>query len=216
MAHGRHATSILCYTCAMWRWSLTWGSVTPSLLVGSCPRSPEDIYRIQAETGSTTLLSLQHDDCLSYWGIDERQLHEAGQDIGLHLVRCPIQDFNPMDARRVLPVALRLLGELQLFGGPTYVHCTAGLGRAPVTVWSYLVFALGYDPDHAHELIMAARPGAMPAWEALEGCRHDLVALYRSVIEKRAYDLYEQGVQGGREAHWYQAVTEVIQSVLTS
>lgn len=196
-------------------WSLNWGEVTPYLVVGSCPRTPDDICRIREEADATALLSLQHDDCLNFLDIDEVALYGAGQEVGLRMVRCPIRDFDPQDARRVLPVAVRILAELRCDGSRTYVHCTAGLGRAPVTVWAYLVFGMGYEESRAYQLLKQARPEAIPAWEALQGCRDDMVEQHRSTIERRAHDLYQEGMSGDRDTHWNQAVAEVLQSVFS-
>jgi hypothetical protein len=54
----------------MWTWSLNWGEVTPHIVVGTCPMTPEDLGRLRARAAVTAVLSLQHDDCLDYWGID--------------------------------------------------------------------------------------------------------------------------------------------------
>lgn len=40
----------------------------------------------------------------------------------------------------------------------TFVHCTAGIGRAPQTVISYLIFFKGYTLDDAINLVKAKRP----------------------------------------------------------
>jgi hypothetical protein len=73
-------------------------------------------------------------------------------------------------------------------GHRTYVHCTAGLGRAPLTVLGYLTLVQGQDPEDAIRLILKGRPGAVPAWEAYHGRCQDLVGLQREAIERRAYD----------------------------
>ena len=199
----------------MWTWTLNWGDITPDIVVGSCPMTPDDVRRIRRETGASALLSLQHNDCLAHWNINETELHRAGQDVGLRMVRCAMRDFSPVDARRVLPLAVRLLAALQSDDHRTYVHCTAGLGRAPVTVWSYLVFVAGYTSDDAYRILKQGRPDAVPAWEALDGARIDLVEQHRTGIEKRAYELHQQGQNGGADAHWHQAVQEVLRDVLT-
>ena len=64
-------------------------------------------------------------------------------------------------------------------------------------------------------MIRAARPGAVPAWEAFHGCLDDLVSCHRAAIEKRAYELYEQGIHQGADADWNQAQAEVLRWVLS-
>ena len=136
------------------------------------------------------MLSLQHDDCHAYWKIDYQEIQRAGARLGLAMDRCPIRDFDIEDMCRQLPRAIAQLASLQRDGHRTYVHCTAGLGRAPLTVLGYLTLVKGQDPEHAIQLILKGRPGAVPAWEAYHGCCQDLVTSHREAIERRVYELY--------------------------
>jgi hypothetical protein len=175
---------------------------------------PDDLQCIAERTGATALFSLQHDDCHAYWKIDYRELQQAGARLGLAMHRCPIRDFDIADMRRQLPQAIRQLARLQRDGHRTYVHCTAGLGRAPLTVLGYLTLVEGQNPEQAMQLILRGRPGAVPAWEAYHGCCEDLVAAHREAIERRAYELYQQGVHHDANADWHQARTEILRSCL--
>ena len=197
-----------------WSWSLNWGVVTPRILIGTCPMALEDLRRIHTETGATAVLSLQHDECLAYWGIDYRRMSRTAAGLGLHLVRTPMRDFNIVDQRRRLPDAVTGLSRLQSLGHLAYVHCTAGLGRAPLTVLTYLVLVERRDPEEAIRMILAARPGAVPSWEAFHGCRRDLVKRHRRAIERRAYTLYRQGHGAGADQDWRQAEVQVLSEVL--
>ena len=198
----------------MWTWSLNWGEVTPHLVVGTCPMIPHDVKRIRDEAAVSAMLSLQHDACLAYWHIDFIQLRAAASRLGLVMGRQPIRDFDLEDMRCRLPLAIALLARLQADGHRTYVHCTAGLGRAPLTVLGYLTLIEGLDPEAAIRLILAARPGAVPAWEAYHGCIRDLTDRHRTAIERRAYALYDQGVHGNAGADWRQAQAEVLRDAL--
>ena len=198
----------------MWTWSLNWGDITPHIVIGSCPMTPDDLLEISAEADVSAVLSLQHDECLAYWEIDYAQMLRAGSELGLALVRCPIRDFDVPDMRRRLPDAVRALACLQAGRHRTYVHCTAGLGRAPLTVLGYLALVEGYDPEEAIRLILDGRAGAVPAWEAYHGCCEDLVSRHREAIERRAYELYLDEAHGNAQADWHQAQAEVLRSVL--
>jgi len=198
----------------MWTWSLNWGEVTPHLVVGTCPMSPHDVRRIRDEAAVSAILSLQHDACLAYWRIDFAELLTATSTLGLVMARQPIRDFDLEDMRRQLPLAIASLARLQASGHRTYVHCTAGLGRAPLTILGYLTLIEGLDPEAAIRLILAARPGAVPAWEAYHGCIHELTERHRTEIKQRAYALYEQGVHGHADADWRQAQAEVLREGL--
>jgi atypical dual specificity phosphatase len=200
----------------MWTWTLNWGEIRRRILIGTCPMTPADLDRIAAATGVSAVLSLQHAACLDYWRIDHHRLRDHGKSLGLHMLRSPMRDFDIADQRRRLPAAVAALAGLQAQGHRTYVHCTAGLGRAPLTVLSYLVWIEGWSPEEAIGLIHAARPGAVPAWEAHHGCREDLVERYRSRIEERAYALSQARDlgQGDAETDWIQAEREVLRMAL--
>jgi hypothetical protein len=122
----------------MWTWSLNWNEITPHIVIGTCPMRPDDLVRIRKEAEVSALLSLQHDDCLAYWGIDYSQMQGKAAEIGLALRRWPIRDFDINDMRRQLPSAVSTLAALQATGHRTYVHCTAGLGRSALVVLGYL------------------------------------------------------------------------------
>ncbi len=198
----------------MWTWSLNWGEVTPHIVIGACPMTPDDLKLIHAGAGVSAVLSLQHDDCLAYWGIDYTQMRCTGTELGLTMERFPIRDFDIFDMRRRLPDAISTLAHPRARGHRTYVHCTAGLSRAPLTVLGYLTLVEGYAPDQAIRFILAGRAGAVPAWEAYHGCCEDLVARHREAIERRAYELYEQGVHGDAHDNWWHAQAEVLRSAL--
>lgn len=198
----------------MWTWTLNWGEITPYIAVGTCPMSPDDLLRIRSEARATALLSLQHDDCLAYWGIDYPAMCRAAEQLGLEMRRCPIRDFDVADMRRKLPDAVSSLAQLRSRGHRTYVHCTAGLGRAPLTVLAYLILVESHTAEDAVERIRLGRPGAVPAWEAFAGACRDLENRYRKEIERHAYGLFLSGVHGDALADWNQAKYEVIKSVL--
>jgi len=198
----------------MWTWSLNWGEVTPEIVVGTCPMAAGDLARIRAGARASAVLSLQHDSCLAYWGIDYAEMCAAAEELGMTMSRCPIRDFDVADMRRCLPDAVAALAALLTRGHRTYVHCTAGLGRAPLTVLAYLILVERRDPEQAIRLILRARPGAVPAWEAYHGCRGDLIRRYGRRIEQRAYELHQRGVYGDALADWCEAEAEVLAEAL--
>ncbi len=198
----------------MWEWSLNWGEITPRIVIGSCPMTVADLRRIRDEAGVSAVFSLQHDACHVYWSIDYDQLCSAGSAMKLAMDRWPIRDFDVPDMRRQLPGAVSAVARLLDQGHRTYVHCTAGLGRAPLTVLGYLTLVEQQDPEQAIRLILNGRPGAVPAWEALEGCRDDLIAQHRPAIERLAHSFHEQGMPGDAPSHWLQAQSQILRSVL--
>ena len=175
---------------------------------------PGDLTRIRNEAQVSAVLSLQHDECLAHWEIDYTRLHNRAIELGLILIRCPIRDFDTADMRQQLPTAISTLASLQARGHRTYVHCTAGLGRSPLVVLSYLILIQNQDPEEAISMIQSSRSDVAPSWEAYHGCRYDLVERHRKAIETRAYELSELGLNTSADADWEQAEREVLRDAL--
>jgi hypothetical protein len=174
----------------------------------------EDLTRIQTEARVSAVLSLQHDACLEYWGIDYDKMRRHGSRLGLVMERCPVRDFDVIHQRQRLPLIVAKLAQLHSQGLRIYVHCTAGLGRSPLAALGYLTWVQGLSPDQAYRKILAARPNASPAWEAYHGAHADLVAKNRRKIEHRAYRLYEMGDRRSAIEHWLEAEGQVLPVVL--
>ena len=49
-----------------------------------------------------------------------------------------------------------------------YIHCTAGMGRAPATACIYLVKYHGYGLDHARDHVKHHRPIVAPNYNAMK------------------------------------------------
>lgn len=204
----------------MWTWTLNWGAIRPDLLVGSCPMGVEDLDRIQTQAGASAVLSLQSDLCLEHFRIDYPAHRDYGRGIGLEMRRAPMRDFDPPDQRHKLAEAVRMLHTLLHQGHRVYVHCTAGMGRAPLTVLAYLGFVEGLQLPQALALIHRARPCAVPALEAYEGCKEDLLRAHESEIRQWAQTLYTERCRSGcpdhPEADWARAEREVLRRVITA
>ncbi|QHN80538.1 Phosphoglucan phosphatase LSF2 [Arachis hypogaea] len=82
-------------------------------IVGSQPQKPEDIDHLKKEEGVTYILNLQQDKDVEYWGIDLKSITRRCHELDVRHMRRPGKE-------RV------------------YVHCTAGLGRAPGVTIAYL------------------------------------------------------------------------------
>jgi len=198
-----------------WTWSLNWGVITPELIVGTCPMTPSDLERIMRRTGATAVLSLQHDECLARWDIDYSDMRCEGEKIGLAMARCPIRDFDPQHTQERLPDAVRSLAGLQAEGHHTYVHCTAGISRAPLAVFGYLTLVAGISKDRARELVILGRPDSIPYWEAYDWARADLVAESGESIEIRASELQRLGISPNDSDARQKAEAEILRAVLS-
>jgi protein-tyrosine phosphatase len=193
-----------------WVWTLNWGEIRRDMVIGSCPMTTEDIDRIRKQTRVTAVLSLQTDECRATFGIDYKAHQRHGERQSLVMANAPMRDFDPLDQRMRLPDAVRILHDLLATDHRVYVHCTAGINRAPLTVLAYLTFVGRMNTDEAMELIHCGRPNAEPYWEAYQGCWHDLVTQNRGTIKRRAWELSQLNPENAAGTHWQQAEKEVI------
>ncbi len=166
----------------MWVWSPNWGEIRYDLVIGSCPILPADIDRICDDTRVSAVLSVQTDQCRAALGIEWTLLEEHASRRGVVLDNVPIRDFDPEDQRNRLPQAIRRLSELLGEGYRTYVHCTAGINRAPLVVLGYLTFVEGMAVPDALSLIQQGRREASPYWDAYRGCREDVLGQYHDEV----------------------------------
>ena len=196
----------------MWKWTLNWSRLRDNLVIGSCPMTVRDIDIVCAETGGTALLSLQSDACRAHFGIDYAEMRAYAESRELAMVAAPMLDFDPPDQRRNLPRAVRSLRDLLDADHVVYLHCTAGLNRAPLTVLGYLPFVEMRSVDDAIALISTARPQASPSWEAYDGCRADLVEMLREYITVRAYYLSQEDPEAPSDSHWVRAEGDMIRA----
>ena len=200
----------------MWQWSLSWGEITPTLVIGSCPMTPSDLQRIRREVEVSALLSLQSDACLAWAHVDYQEMKLVGAALGLVMMRSPMRDFDVGEQRRRLPAAVRALFTLQAAGHRVYLHCTAGLGRAPLTTLAYLTWIAGWSPERAIQRIIEGRPGAVPSWDAYHDSWADLVVAHRDAIARRAYELHREGLHSNALQDWCSAEREILRAVLTA
>ncbi|GFQ00342.1 phosphoglucan phosphatase dsp4 amyloplastic [Phtheirospermum japonicum] len=114
---------------------MNYNFICPDLIVGSCLQAPADAEKLRS-VGVKTILCLQQDADLEYFGIDIAAIQEYAKNCGdIQHLRAQIRDFDAFDLRMRLPAVVSKLekGIRQINGGITYIHCTAGLGRAPTT-----------------------------------------------------------------------------------
>jgi atypical dual specificity phosphatase len=197
-------------------WPLNWNVVRHDLVVGSCPREPSDLDALRLETHVSAVLSVQHDECLEKQEIDYPRQVRYGRRLGLTMERCPLRDFDPADQRRALPAAVRALHGLLRQGHRVYVHCTAGINRAPLVVLTYLSLVEGMGLEEAMTLLVHARPEVSPTWEAYHGCRQELTARHEDRIRQRAFECSQRQPESSALDHWLQAERAIWREVLTA
>jgi hypothetical protein len=162
------------------------------LIIGSCPRSPADVDRLIDEAGVEAIICLQCTLCHGAMKIDWEPIKQRALERGVLIVRVSVRDFDRLDQAKMLPEMVRKLALFQALGKRTYVHCTAGINRASLTVLGYLTFVNGMDYDAALEIVKKNRPQANPYAVSWNIARARLIA-------ERNEDVYLHTVvdQGG-------------------
>lgn len=147
--------------------------ILDSMIVGSQPQTEDDIDRLYHEGGVRAILNLQQDKDIEYWEIDLSSVTKRCDELGIRYMRNPARDFDPNSLRNELPKAVCLLEWAISQGKTVYVHCTAGLGRAPAVAIAYLFWFHEMNLDDAYKFLTSKRPCG-PKKEAIRGATYDL------------------------------------------
>ncbi|GFQ04398.1 phosphoglucan phosphatase lsf2 chloroplastic [Phtheirospermum japonicum] len=148
--------------------------ITENLIVGSQPQKIEDIDHLKMEQDVGYILNLQQDRDVEYWGIDLKSIINKCKEIGIRHMRRPAKDFDPDSLRNGLPKAVSSLEwALSEGNGRVYVHCTAGLGRAPAVAIAYMFWFCNMNLGTAYDTLTSKRPCG-PNKRAIRGATYDL------------------------------------------
>ncbi|KAG4997921.1 hypothetical protein JHK82_028697 [Glycine max] len=154
---------------------MNYNFIRPDLIVGSCLQTPEDVDKLR-RIGVKTIFCLQQDSDLEYFGVDINAIREYAKTCNdIQHLRAEIRDFDAFDLRRRLPaVVSKLYKAINSNGGVTYIHCTAGLGRAPAVALAYMFWVLGYKLNEAHTLLQSKR-SCFPKLDAIKSATADIL-----------------------------------------
>jgi hypothetical protein len=130
--------------------------IVPGLLVGEYP-TPEDAEWLRAAHGVTAIISLQDDADIASKGLRVRELEQAYRRHGLGFHRLPVTDCDMEMLAIRLDAIVTLLDELLGGGGCVYLHCNAGMNRAPTAAIAYLHRHHGLSLNAARDLVKARR-----------------------------------------------------------
>ena len=111
--------------------------ISDELLVGEYP-GQADIAWLKDTYGITAVHNLQDDDDLRMNGLDNRGLRAEYIAHGIDYVRTPIQDGSADAMAERLEAALHDLRDLVAPGSRVYLHCNAGMNRAPTLAIAFL------------------------------------------------------------------------------
>ena len=76
----------------------------------------------------------------------------------IEVIHYPIHDFNQTDLMaKLYGAACELNRMINEHGRAVYVHCTAGMGRAPASVLVYLCLFRGMEPEEARVFVKSYR-----------------------------------------------------------
>ncbi|XP_031502469.1 phosphoglucan phosphatase DSP4, amyloplastic isoform X2 [Nymphaea colorata] len=154
---------------------MNYNFIRPDLIVGSCLQTPADVDKLRS-VGVKTIFCLQQNPDLEYFRVDINAIQQYSKELnGIHHYRAEIRDFDAFDLRMRLPAVVSKLSKIvDINGGVTYIHCTAGLGRAPAVALTYMYWVLGYQLDDAHKLLQSKRP-CFPKLDAIRSATADIL-----------------------------------------
>ncbi|GMP68502.1 hypothetical protein CsSME_00028107 [Camellia sinensis var. sinensis] len=154
---------------------MNYNFIRPDLIVGSCLQAPYDVDKLRS-IGVKTIFCLQQDSDLEYFGVDITGIREYADTYDdIQHLRAEIRDFDAFDLRMRLPaVVSKLHKAISRNGGVTYIHCTAGLGRAPAVALAHMFWFDGYKLTDGHSLLLSKRL-CCPKLDAIKSATADIL-----------------------------------------
>jgi protein-tyrosine phosphatase len=140
--------------------------VLPNLLIGEYPR-PDDASWLSAAHGVTTVLCLQDEADLASKALVLAELQAAYRDAGMRFHHVPVPDGDLETFGSRLDVIIALTHEVLSAGGRLYIHCNAGMNRAPTVAVAYLHLHHGLDLAAARAFV-SERRSCVPYMTLLE------------------------------------------------
>ncbi|KAJ6349945.1 hypothetical protein OIU78_006189 [Salix suchowensis] len=161
---------------------MNYNFIRPDLIVGSCLQTPEDVDKLR-KIGVKTIFCLQQDPDLEYFGVDISAIRDYAKACGdIQHLRARIRDFDGFDVRKRIPaVVSKLYKAINRNGGVTYIHCTAGLGRAPAVAMAYMFWFQGYKLSDARDLLLSKR-SCFPNLDAIKSATADILTGLRKKL----------------------------------
>ena len=142
--------------------------VLPGLIVGEYPNLA-DVEWLRDEHGVTAVVCLQDDADLASKRLRLPDLRERYVAAGLSFDHLPVPDGDPDFLADRLPIVVEVLHDLLQSGATVYLHCNAGMNRAPTAAIAYAHVHGGFDLPAAVEHVKDRRL-CVPYLRALELC----------------------------------------------
>jgi len=131
--------------------------IMDALAIGEYP-TPEDAAWLRSTHAISAVVCLQDDIDLDRKGLSLRALERAYAAHHIRFHRVPVPDGDGELLRARLDETVALVADLIARGERVYLHCNAGLNRAPTVAIAYLHVHHGHALDAACELVKVRRP----------------------------------------------------------
>lgn len=141
--------------------------VPPNMFIGPYPQTAADVDAM-AKGGVTAVFNVQTDEDFKHRAIQWKLLMDRYKKHDIKVVRYPIRDFDRDSLRARLHGATHALDDLLQTGRQVYIHCTAGMGRAPACAVSYLCWVEKMALVDAVAYVKKYRKVAVPNVPVLE------------------------------------------------
>lgn len=136
---------------------INFDQITRSIYVGTYPQSTQDIDRLRDGPRITAVVNLQSDTDMKALGVKWRALQKHYTRREITVYRHPIRDFDPQDLTARMRGAVTQVRDLEAVGHRIYIHCTAGVGRAPAVAIGHLAWNLGWNLEEAYAFVRERR-----------------------------------------------------------
>jgi len=140
---------------------INFSRIETDIFIGSAPQTEVDVTRLK-QIKISAVLSLQSDADVKAHRIDWKKLQSIYQYNDITVQRFQIIDFDETDLANKLTSPIKALNALLSEGHRVYVHCNAGICRAPATVLGYLCHYRDLSVQDGLAYIRQNRPQAHP------------------------------------------------------
>ena len=142
-----------------------------NISLGQYPQLEKDTQKL-ADAGITGVFNVQTEIDHAHRGVNWPKMLEYYAARGIKAVHFPIHDFNEHDLTSKIFEAAKVLNDMiNNQGLNVYVHCTAGMGRAPACVLVYLCLfkkvACWNNPTDVDRLVKSYRKVSVPNMRAV-------------------------------------------------
>jgi atypical dual specificity phosphatase len=142
--------------------------ILPALVVGEYPNLG-DVPWLRDTQGVTAVVCLQDEADLASKRLRLRDLQHAYADQGVAFDHLPVTDGDPELLAMRLPVIVEVVHHHLERGATVYLHCNAGMNRAPTAAIAYMHVHHGLPLPAAIDFVKQRRL-SIPYVRALELC----------------------------------------------